>query len=281
MSTHDGTRFTLPARERFDVRAFARTVHGSHRDQLDLTAFAVSPLSPTGIRMLALLRTLEAATMHHLRNLLVTATHKDARVTAFLVSWAFEKFWIADSLAALLEANGETELETVNAAEGSGRLRRDRAEARERRGPVRRAVSGMRIGVPLVGVHMASGVIDGWITDQAYAAIEQEESNAALTRELERIRMIKARHTGFFAEESATRLASSPRAARLARDELRHGAWPIGAITRSHAERDIFETYVFGGADGHDRARELERLITDVPGLDHRTARTILDRLVP
>ena len=81
----------------FDVRDFARTAQGSHRGQLDLDAITASGLGADAIRLLRLLRDLERSTMQRMRNLLVTATHKDARVTAFLTTWAFEKFWIADA----------------------------------------------------------------------------------------------------------------------------------------------------------------------------------------
>src|SRR5688500_15777566 len=88
----------------FDVRAFARTAHGSLRDDLDLDAVAAAPLPPDVVAALGALAVLEGATMAHLRNVLVTNTHKDARVTAFLVTWAFEKFWIADALRAIVDS---------------------------------------------------------------------------------------------------------------------------------------------------------------------------------
>src|SRR5258707_5221181 len=93
-------------RVRFDVREFTRTARGNHRESLELAEYATQPLTADSMRMVRYLERLESATMEHLRNLLVTATHKDARVTAFLVTWAFEKFWIADALDAVLEANG-------------------------------------------------------------------------------------------------------------------------------------------------------------------------------
>src|SRR5687768_15495179 len=94
------------ADEAFDVRAFTRTAQGNLRDGLELASFETVPLAPDVVRVIAVLRDLESATMAHLRNVLVTPTHKDARVTAFLVTWAFEKFWIADALGAIVEANG-------------------------------------------------------------------------------------------------------------------------------------------------------------------------------
>ena len=71
----------------FDVREFARTAQGSLRDELDLAAIAGAPLPRDIERTLAALAALEGATMAHLRNVLVTSTHKDARVTAFLVTF--------------------------------------------------------------------------------------------------------------------------------------------------------------------------------------------------
>jgi hypothetical protein len=110
---------------RFDVRGFARTAQGNHRETLRLDEFSTAPLSADSIRSVRYLARLESGTMEQLRNLLVTATHKDARITAFLVTWAFEKFWIADALDAVLEANGQAK--SHDAAEGS--VRRSHTES--------------------------------------------------------------------------------------------------------------------------------------------------------
>jgi hypothetical protein len=100
-------------RTRFNVREFARTARGNHREGLELAEYATTPLSEESLNVVRILGRLESATMERLRNLLVTATHKDARVTAFLVTWAFEKFWIADALDAVLEANGAPRAQDV------------------------------------------------------------------------------------------------------------------------------------------------------------------------
>ena len=118
---------------RFDVREFARTARGNHRETLELAEFATAPLNADSLHMVRYLGRLESATMDHLRNLLVTATHKDARVTAFLVTWAFEKFWIADALDAVLEANGRPRAQET----AEGRKRRSLADHADRRGPIK------------------------------------------------------------------------------------------------------------------------------------------------
>ena len=89
----------------FDVRQFARTAVGSHRDTLGLETYATQRLDDATIRTLAYLHNIERATMSHLRSVLVTAMHKDARITAFMTTWAFEKFWIADALEGIVTAH--------------------------------------------------------------------------------------------------------------------------------------------------------------------------------
>lgn len=265
--------------ERFDVRAFARTAQGSLRAEIDTSSYAEAPLSGEIVRMLRYLRDLEAATMQHLRNVLVTATHKDARVTAFLVSWAFEKFWIADALDLLVEANGAES--AVESAEGVGKRRHDHAEAPDRHGPVRRAIAAIRLGTPIIAVHVASGLIDEWITRAAYEAVVVSADDASLTATISRLLEIKARHSLFFGEDARRRLAESPRAARLANRTLNRMAWPLGSITRSADDRAFFEAFAFGSEQGRARAAELETAIAALPGIQKHVAAEIRERLVP
>src|SRR5665213_3951054 len=211
-------------RTRFDVREFARTARGNHRETLQLSEYAATPLSPDAVRMVRYLGRLESATMEHLRNLLVTATHKDARVTAFLVTWAFEKFWIADALDAVLEANGSPRSRDVD----EGHRRRTLAEASERRGPIRRAISAIRQGVPIIAVHMTTGLIDEWIMRVAYEQLAAASGSPALTGAIGTILDIKRRHADFFDDESRRRLAESSRAVVLTRKALSQAVWPIG-----------------------------------------------------
>lgn len=262
----------------FDVRAFARTAQGSLRAELDSCVYADSPVNAESLRMLAYLRDLEAATMQHLRNVLVTATHKDARVTAFLVSWAFEKFWIADALSLVLEANGVAA--DSDDAHAGDTPRRDRAEAPDRHGPVRRAIAAMRLGTPIISVHVASGLIDDWVTSAAYCAVIESADNPALTVTINRLSQIKARHSQFFGEEARRRLSESPRAAALANRTLNRMAWPLGAISRSDDDRSFFEHFTFGGERGRARATELEAAIAALPGIEPRVAAEIRERLV-
>jgi hypothetical protein len=264
-------------RTRFDVREFARTARGNHRETLQLSEYASAPLTPESVRMVRYLGRLESATMEHLRNLLVTATHKDARVTAFLVTWAFEKFWIADALDAVLEANGLERFQ--DAAEG--KVRNRRSEAADRRGPISRAVSAIRLGVPIIAVHTTTGLIDEWITRAAYVRLSAQSKSAALASTISMILDVKKRHEDFFDDESRRRLADDARAVKLVRKTLLTASWPIGAVDRGADDREFFENYVFGGDAGVASASEIETKVASLPGLDDRIGSAVARKLLP
>ncbi|HEX4059105.1 MAG TPA: hypothetical protein VHX87_12435 [Galbitalea sp.] len=264
-------------RMRFDVREFARTAQGNHRDTLQLAEYSKKPLNDDSVRMVRYLGRLESATMEHLRNLLVTATHKDARVTAFLVTWAFEKFWIADALDAVLEANGSPRFQDAP----EGKVRKTRKEAADRRGPIRRALSGIRLGVPLIAVHTTQGLVDEWVTRAAYVRLSAQSKSAALASTVSMILDIKKRHASFFDDESRSRLTQSPRAVTLTRKALMTSSWPIGAVDRAAEDRSFFETYVFGGARGLASAAEIENQVASLPGLDDRIGEVVAQKLLP
>jgi len=260
----------------FDVREFARTAQGRFRAELDLAAINSASLGADALRLLRLLRDLERSTMHRMRNLLVTATHKDARVTAFLTTWAFEKFWIADALDAVLEAGDQEHSVALVGADAA--LRHTVAEHAERRGPIRRAISANFAGPQIVAAHVTTGLTDEWITQAAYRRLG--ELAEGLHAVIDRIVAIKDRHIRFLAEEAQRRLAASPRASKLTRLEIKRAAWPIGAVDRSGEDRTFFETIVFGTPEGAAEAGRISALLGALPGLSS-VAPTVSARLVP
>jgi len=259
----------------FDIREFTLTAQGTLRAELDLAPFEAAPLGPDELRLLRHLGRLESATMEHLRNLLVTATHKDARVTAFLVTWAFEKYWIADAVDAVLEANGEPRLKDVE----EGPRRHSPAEAVERRGPITRAIEAIGRGVPIVAVHMTTGLVDEWVMRHAYDVLVERADSPALTAIVERLRTVKARHEEFFDVEARWRLEDSARAVKQTRASLSTAVWPLGAVERSDAERTFFDTAVWGGAAGHLRADAVGDRVASLPGLDASVGAAVTRKL--
>ncbi|TXK18619.1 hypothetical protein [Homoserinibacter sp. GY 40078] len=257
----------------FDVREFARTAQASHRAEVDQAAIASSGLGDDVVHLIRVLRDLERATLNRMRNLLVTATHKDARVTAFLTTWAFEKFWIADALDAVLEAVD------ADPAPLSGPLRRTGAERAERRGPILRAIAGNIAGTQLVAAHMTTGLVDEWISQVAYRRLGSAAS--VLSGLADRLVGLKDRHVTFLAEEAERRLAQSARAVKLARKAIGQAAWPIGAVEIPAADRSFFESFVFGDAEGRAAAARIGERLAALPGLGAASGATVTARLVP
>jgi len=241
----------------FDVAAFTRSAHGNLRDAVDVEAIRVSPREA---QLLGILCVLEGATMAHLRNVLVTATHKDARVTAFLVTWAFEKFWVADALSSV-SGSGSTPTGSLPG------------------GPVRRATGGILAGRSIVGAHMVAGYLDDLVLDVAYDTVESDAA-PPLRELLAVIRGTKSRHTAFFLSEATRRLASDQRSARLAERGIRREAWPIGAPLLDAATRDAFTASVFGGDVRADHAEHVAHAIAVLPGIRARTASELARTLV-
>lgn len=261
---------TRPA---FDVREFARSVQGNHRPQIDTASIADAGLEADAVRLVRVLRDLERATLQRMRNLLVTATHKDARVTAFLTSWAYEKFWIADALDAVLEA-ADAELAPLE-----GPRRRALAERAERRGPVRRAIAGMFAGPHIVAAHVTTGLVDEWISQAAYRRLG--EAASVLNDVVSRIVTLKDRHIVFLQEEAERRLAAHGRAVSLTRTELARVAWPVGAVEIPDADRSFVEEFVFGAPSGRAVAASIGERIATLPGLGGAPGATVAARLLP
>lgn len=244
----------------FDVRAYARTAIGNLREGLNLDAYAKSPLSAATLRSISFLQAVERATMQHLRNVLVTPTHKDARITAFLTTWAFEKYWISDALAAVLSAH-----DAVPISAKANPVSRFVREVRERLSPIRESMVANQIGVDMLAVHMSIGSVDGWLTQAAYARIAELEPNDELSTTIDTILNIKARHLTFFEPQSEFRLAASPKAQKLTRSRLRKSAWPIGADDLPKRDTQFFFDRVFRNSPG--LAKSIDDAIDGLPGL--------------
>lgn len=275
MNSNNETTTAPPETAGFDVREFARTAHGSHRGTLDLGSLAKEPLDAESVRLVRALRDMERATLHRVRDLLVTATHKDARVTAFLTTWMFERFWIADALDAVLDVSPAAR----DLPSSAGPARWVLAERRERRGPIRRSLIANITGTQIVAEHMTTGLVDEWITQAAYRRLVGVSS--AMAAIINPVVEIKHRHIRFLAEEAERRLQRSARAQRITRRALRHAAWPLGSVDRSGHERTFFERHVFGDQSGRAEARRIRGMVAALPGIRPGVASTVESRLLP
>ena len=245
----------------FSVREFARTAVASHRSELDLEIFENQPLSADTLRVLAYAQAVEHATMNHLRNLLVTPTHKDARVTAFLTTWAFEKYWIADAIGAVLSKHN---LVAVQAQLVKHKVAASVRNLIDRFSPIRESLVANHLGVDVIATHMAIGSIDTWLTQAAYARISELESHPELTKILTRIRAIKDRHLEFFVPQADFRLEESAKARTICVKRLKREPMPTGSNEQPHSETSFFFSHLFSTAT--HLLDEIDARIDALPG---------------
>lgn len=246
----DIMRFPAPD---FDVREYARTAAGSHRQQLGLERYREHPLAPEVLRTLRYLQIIERATMTHLRGVLVTATHKDARITAFLTTWAFEKYWIADALE---------QIQLAHAPEGTEPDRAPFPTPAER--TIRESIVANIIGLPMITVHMTLGTVDQWLLMSAYARLGELAGNEQLSATIATFLELKQRQLTFFEAQSRFRLTEASRWRRLVRKRLAKTPWPIGAKAEPRAETEFFYSYLFGSQP--QLVAELDERIDTLPG---------------
>ncbi len=250
----------LPSSTAFDVREFARTAAGSHRAHLDLGAYAAAPLDHATLEIVALLARLERGALSYLRSVLVTPTHKDARVTGFLVTWAYEKFWVADALELIVAAHPG---DVPTPSRGVPRLRKAWHAVAERLEPIRESVVANLIGDDVIAVHTAAGAIDEWITQAVHDRLIADSTSPTFTATLTRLLDVKVRHSAYFAEEARERLAASASAVPLARRRLRGATWPLGAAD----EPPALVARLFGEVIPASGLAALDARVDDLPGL--------------
>jgi len=239
----------------FDVRDFARTAAGSHRERLHLDRYDDAPLSPDVLRLVRYLQVVERGTMTHLRGVLVTATHKDARITAFLTTWAYEKYWIADALDQIIMAH---------APEGTEPDRAPFNTPVER--TIRESIFANIVGVPMIAVHMSLGTVDEWLMQAAYAQLSELAGNLALSEEIDYILSIKERQLIFFEAQARYRLLDSAQGRRVTRKRLSKTAWPVGAKAEKQTETNFFYEQLF--AKSPDLIATLDARVDTLPGQD-------------
>jgi hypothetical protein len=242
----------------FDIDAYARQVSPVSLDGIDLAAFRARPLSPEALRCLRYMHDVESHTVCYLRDLLVTPSHRDPRVTAFLTMWNYEEHWHGEALGRVLAAHGEASgaarVEPMRARQGLG----------DRVSPVVNALGGALLGDAFVAVHMTWGAVNEWSTQAGYARLAEREGHPMLTELLDRIQRQEARHVAFYATEARRRLAASPRARRLVRLLLRTRWAPVGSSVMPREETAFLLRHLVDGTV----ADRLDANVHRLPGLD-------------
>jgi hypothetical protein len=247
---------------RFDIEAYKSRTDRLHWDDLDLGAFADNRLSGGSLRCIRYMHDVEFHTVCYLQDLLNSPAHADPEITAFLSFWVFEEFWHGEALAAVLEAHGETAGQARIAAmrsrlRGTGRFR-----------PTLMTAGSALAGTDFIALHMAWGAINEWTTQAGYGRLGQRAADPVLSELLGRIMRQEGRHIDFYASQACTRLEARARARRLTRWALKRLWSPVGSSVMPGAESSHVARYLFGGTDGLEAARRIDRHVDRLPGLD-------------
>lgn len=246
----------------FDVRQFAKTAVGSRRDEFPGDVLAAQPLDVQTLRQLRFMMQIERYTMHHLRNLLVTPSHKDAYVTAFMTSWAFEKYWMADTLSAILEAHGVDKSDIT----GDSSPRHGVFQLVDRLIPIRNSVTANLIGEDFIAIHMSWGLLEERLAQIIYESLAEE--TALDCDVLRQLAVQKNRHVEFYASQAAGRLARSRKARRLTRAALRTSWLPTSFAAQPRAETARALRPVFTSPRAAEKVKGLDDAMMELPGLD-------------
>ena len=246
----------------FDVDAYRRTVTPVQFDDLDLDAFARQPLDEPVLRCLRYMHDVESHTVCYLRDLLLTRSHTDPRVTTFLTMWAYEEYWHGVALGAVLRAHGEP-----GEADRIAPMRARLTGWRDRAGPYLGAAGSALVGEDFVALHMTWGAINEWSTQAGYERLAARADHPVLTTLLKRISAQESRHIAFYSSEARIRLARSAKARWITRWALEHLWAPVGSGVMPRAETSAVLSHLLAGHDGARAAGRIDDLVDRLPGM--------------
>lgn len=245
----------------FRIDDYTKSAAPVRYDDLDFTAFETRPLSDDGLRCLRYMSDIENHTVCYLRDLLVTPSHADPEITAFLTMWNFEEYWHGEALAAVLTAHG-----MPGGVEHVREVRRAQGR-RDRFAPIKQSLLAQAVGEDFIAVHMTWGAINEWCTHAGYARMIERERHPVLTELLERIMRQETRHVAFYVSQARARLAASRRARRLTRFAVRKFWRPVGSGVMPESETRHLLSYLLAGPEGERSAARIDSSIDRLPGL--------------
>lgn len=200
----------------FDVKAYTRTPIDLRPENLDLGA--LTGLDPAALGALHYLWQVEHAVLDLMRDMLVTPTHAESEVTAFLVTWGYEQYWLAESLREVLTANGGRTDHGRDAVVGMMRRGWD-----ERARPMLHSFRTNLLGEQVVAGHLATGWLDTAVLAMCYRRLAAVAP--ACTALTDAVLPMKERHRAFHTAQLQDR-TTDPAAAKHARRAARAWRWP-------------------------------------------------------
>jgi hypothetical protein len=249
----------------FDIDKFTSTSVNVNWSDLDFEDFKTNPLPEATLRSLRYMCDIEYHTVCYLRDMLVTPSHKDEEVSAFMTMWNREEFWHGEALAEVLGAHGITvDFDQLKAT-------RLKLGWKDRLDPVKQSLLGNIIGKDFIAVHMIWGAANEWSAVAAYNRLAELEKHPVLAKLLHRIAKQEARHVAFYATQARDRLARSRKAQVLARFALSKAWGPVGSSVMPPDEVSHVMGHLFAGEEGMREIRKLDDHISKMPGLEGLT----------
>jgi len=246
----------------FDIDEYAETSAGVTWEDLDFDSFDTSPLPADSLRTIKYMCNVEYHTVCYLRDLLVTPSHKERDVNAFMTMWNREEYWHGEALAAVLGRHGITvDYDELKAA-------RVKLEWRDKLGPLKQSIMGNIVGDDFVAVHMSWGAANEWSATAAYRRLAALEGHPALSPLLQRISQQETRHTAFYASQARKRLEKSKLARTLTRLALSKAWQPVGSSISDPDDLDHVMRHLFSGTDGLAEIQRIDTNIAKLPGME-------------
>lgn len=249
----------------FDVSAFTYGSIGDRRDEIDGDAFRAAPLTDRALRAIGYLWDVERSTLPLVRNILAGYTHNESRITAFLTTWAYEKYWAAATMAEILSLHGR---------DVSGPVRDDRdASARLEAAafalrPISDSVWTNLVGEPVAALDVAKLASLERAGLAAYDAVVTNDPHPELVAALVPLRDRKLVYGEFYELETRMRVADDPVARRLVAGLATFGWNPMRPTGVSRDEFCWFVKYALAGRDPGAFAAAVDHFFTTVPGLE-------------
>lgn len=245
----------------FDVAAYTHKARG----RIPVAKAAVAELPPDVRSDLSFLWRLDSAALSETRALLASWSGNEARVTAFVATWAYERLWLAHAVRDLLTADG---------ADLPEPLGRESVHAKVRNWYVER---GLPVVVPIwtsiagesvTAGHMARLAIQEASLQAAYAALLPRLDGEArrVVREIvdRRDEIIR-----FFRMEASARISRSPQEARMAKLHLLASWRPFRVVGAPDPDEDRALASIFRTPQDRLRLRgadeDLRRLLMQRP----------------
>lgn len=245
----------------FELDAYKQEAAAVNVDDIDFDDFRRQPLSPAALRCLHYMADVETHTVCYLRDLLVTPSHQNPRITTFLTMWNYEEFWHGDVIDRILAMH----------AEEAGLIRHRKVRLKQGIknvvSPITQCLTAAIVGDDFIATHMSWGAVNEWSAHAAYARLIAVENHPTLTKILRRIQHQETRHLAFYYSEAKERLERSKKAQNITRWALARLWAPVGSTIAPKYETRFMLNHLFNSDGGPKTIFMLDQKVDKLPGL--------------